>query len=185
MSYIENLFEKEILWQPSFKGDLKNGKEGYRGDLVLIEGKVINGNKMVPELIAKQGIMTVKDSKIEFVAVLLPAVADIESFVSLFKDALTSEGQYFIYTENADKDMIVEYEGCKFIVTLLDESTVWNELLDIAGLSKGDLKKLSAEEKITTLVEELSSETPSYESVSFEDAKTFVTQSTRVKHGAV
>jgi hypothetical protein len=36
----------------------------------------------------------------------------------------------------------------------LDESSVWNDLLDLADLSKGDLKKMSDKEKIDAVCDE-------------------------------
>ncbi|MDD2368928.1 MAG: hypothetical protein PHQ90_06460, partial [Sulfuricurvum sp.] len=37
----------------------------------------------------------------------------------------------------------------------LDESSVWNDLLDFADLSKGDLKKMSDKEKIDAVAKEI------------------------------
>jgi len=37
----------------------------------------------------------------------------------------------------------------------LDESSVWNDLLELADLSKGDLKKMSDKEKIDEVCKEI------------------------------
>lgn len=39
-----------------------------------------------------------------------------------------------------------EYEGIGFSAYMPDESSVWNELIKLADLDKGDMKKLSADE---------------------------------------
>ena len=45
-------------------------------------------------------------------------------------------------------------EKCRVLSIALDESSVWNDLLDIADLPKGDLKKMSDKEKIDAVVKE-------------------------------
>ncbi len=71
-----------------------------------------------------------------------------EPFVDKYKDILASDGLYILFVTDLDGDGVFKYEGYTFYAFSLDESSVWNELLDHADLSKGDLKKTSAEEKI-------------------------------------
>lgn len=46
----------------------------------------------------------------------------------------------------------IDMNGIPFNVLPLDEATVYNELLDLFYLEKGDLKKMSGEEKIDAIV---------------------------------
>lgn len=155
MSFIQSLEEKECLWQPNFKGEIKAGIEGYRGDLILIPGEMVGDKQMPPKLNAKQVIMLLKEGKIDLLCAYIPAISDIENLFALIGDAMHADGKYFIYTDNADKTMTTEYKGCTLHIYQLDESTVWNETLDLASLSKGDMKGLDNGEKIALIYDEL------------------------------
>lgn len=184
MSYIQSLEEKECLWQPNFKGEIKSGVEGYRGDIILISGEMVGDKQMPPKLNAKQVIMLVKEGKIELLCAYIPGVADIEKLYELLGDAMASEGKYFIYTDNADKTMTTEYQGCTLHIYQLDESTVWNETLDLASLSKGDMKGLDNGEKIALIYDELKS-FKGKEAIPFEEALKNIFEVKKEKFGAV
>jgi len=184
VGYIQTLEQKDRLWQPNFKGDIKGNTEGYRGDFILIPGETIADRQMPPKLNAKQVIMYVVDEKIELLCAYIPTVANLEKLYELLGDAMKPEGKYFIYTDNADKTMTAEYNGCAFHIFQLDESTVWNETLDLASLSKGDMKNLDNGEKIIAIYDELK-RFKGKEVISFEEAKKNIFTVEKVKVGAV
>jgi hypothetical protein len=62
----------------------------------------------------------------------------------------------------------VELCGATFHVFPLDEGTVYNELLDILYLDRGDLKKASMEEKLDTLTDTAKNYKGGFPAVSFE-----------------
>ena len=68
---------------------------------------------------------------------------------------------------------------------MLDESSVWNEVLDYFSLEKGELKKLSNEEKLEKIHDELS--TMSVESVNktFDEMKDLMGSTKKALMGAV
>jgi len=184
MTYIETLQSKEILWQPTFKGAVAGG-EGYRGDLVLTPGDMVGDKRMPPKLTAKQVLMTVKEGKIVFFTGLLPSIANLEEFYALLGADLAEDGTFLIYTDDAAKKMSVAYNGKTFEVFQLDESTVWNENLDLAGISKGDMKGLSNDEKITMVADELKGFKTGGAAIPFDEAKTNVTTVYKQLMGAV
>jgi hypothetical protein len=47
---------------------------------------------------------------------------------------------------------MLEFDGISYHVLPLDEATVYNEILDLLYLEKGDLKKMSNEAKIDAIV---------------------------------
>ena len=67
----------------------------------------------------------------------------------------------------------------------LDESSVWNELLEHADLSKGDLKKLSPAEKIDEVYSEIKSTTLRISDKSYDQIKAMQSEDGKVLFGAV
>ena len=51
----------------------------------------------------------------------------------------------------------------------LDESTVWKETLELVGIEKNDVKKMSGPEKLEHVLNALADETMSYPELSYED----------------
>ena len=82
-------------------------------------------------------------------------------------------------------DIDWKYEGVKFSAFMLDESSVWNEVLDYFSLEKGELKKLSNEEKLEKIYDELA--TMSVESVNktFDEMKDLMGSTKKALMGAV
>ncbi|MGB5918032.1 hypothetical protein [Arcobacter sp.] len=156
MTPIEYIKENNLEWQPSFSGSINSTLLGYRGALIIEEGKKISETRvMPPKSQAKQVIMVSENEKIKFFS------CELETF-RFFKDFFAKYGEYFdkdsinlLYVIDLDADGTFEYEGVKFSAFMLDESSVWNEVLDFASLEKGDLKKLSSEEKIEKVYEEV------------------------------
>lgn len=156
MTPIEYIKENNLEWQPSFSGNITPTLLGYRGALIIEEGKKISETRvMPPKSQAKQVIMVSENEKVKFFA------CELETF-GFFKDFFAKYGEYFdkdsinlLYVIDLDADGTFEYEDVKFSAFMLDESSVWNEVLDFASLEKGDLKKLSSEEKIEKVYEEV------------------------------
>ena len=65
------------------------------------------------------------------------------------------------------------FEGITFNTFALDESSVWNDLLDIADLPKGDLKKMSDKEKIDAVVKETIRSNLRLSEKSYEEIKSY------------
>jgi len=73
-----------------------------------------------------------------------------------YKDFFATDGLNLLYVTDLDGDGTFEYENVTFTAFMLDESSVWNELLELADLEKSDMKRLKkSEEKIEKLYEEL------------------------------
>jgi hypothetical protein len=67
----------------------------------------------------------------------------------------------------------------------MQEGLIWNELIDIAALDKGDFKGQSATEKIVTVYKALTDYKPKGEKVSFEEALTRTVDLKRAGRGPV
>ncbi|QKF82325.1 hypothetical protein [Halarcobacter ebronensis] len=183
---IEFIRENELAWQPSFSGDLSGGTYGYRGALIIEAGKQISADrKLPPKIQAKQVIMITEGETIKFFACELDSFNDLAPMVEKYK-AFFTDGLYLLYVTDLEKSGTFEYEGIKFTAFPLDESSVWNELLDLADLDKSDMKALKEqEEKIETLYDELSSADVEEVSKTYEEMLTFVGESSKQLMGAV
>jgi len=187
MSNVQDfIYENNLQWQASFNAKTDKYQYGYRGSLVITPGKVMSADKQLPpKATATQAILVSNGTKIDFLACELETLDFFEPFVEVYKTVLSPDGLYILFVTDLDYDGKFEYEGFTFYAFSLDESSVWNELLDHADLSKGDLKKLSAEEKIDTVYDEIKSSTLRINDKTYEEIKSFQSGSGKTLFGAV
>ena len=123
---------------------------------------------------------------IDFLACELESFDFFEPFVARYKDILSPTGLYVLFVTDLDGNAKFEYEGFTFNAFSLDESSVWNELVDHADLSKGDLKKATPEEKIDIIYDEIKGTNLRILTKSYEETKALKnTSKTKVLFGAV
>ncbi|QKF66332.1 hypothetical protein AVENP_0772 [Arcobacter venerupis] len=156
MTPIDYIKENHLEWQPSFSREINNALFGYRGALIIQEGKKLSETKvMPPKAQAKQVIMISEADKIKFFACELETFGFFEEFFNKYKDFFDANSVNLLYVIDLDANGVFEYQGVKFSTFMLDESSVWNEVLDYFSLEKGVLKKLSNEEKLEMIYDEL------------------------------
>lgn len=186
MTPMDFIKESKLEWQPSFCRNINDSLFGYRGALIIQEGKKLSETKiMPPKAQAKQVIMISQDDKIKFFACELETFAHFEEFFAKYKNLFDDTSVNLLYVIDLDANGIFEYEGVKFSAFMLDESSVWNEVLDYFSLEKGELKKLSNEEKLEKIYEELA--TMSVESINktFDEMKDLMGSTKKALMGAV
>jgi len=187
MSKVQSyIYDNNLQWQASFNAKTEKYAYGYRGSLVIVPGKVMSADKQLPpKATATQVILVSNSDKIDFLACELETLDFFEPFVERYKDILSSDGLNILFVTDLDGDGKFEYEDFTFYAFSLDESSVWNELLDHADLSKGDLKKLSAEEKIDTVYDEIKSSTLRINDKSYDEIKSLKSGESKILFGAV
>lgn len=182
----EFIHENNLQWQASFNDKTDNYEYGYRGSLVITPGKVLSADKQLPpKATATQVILVSNSDKIDFMACELETLDFFEAFVEKYKEVLSPDGLYILFVTDLDGDGKFEYEGFTFNTFALDESSVWNEVLDHADLSKGDLKRLSGAEKIDTVYDEIKSSTLRISDKTFDDIKALQSEEGKTLFGAV
>jgi len=180
------IYSNNLQWQASFNAKTDNYAYGYRGSLIITPGKVMSAERQLPpKATATQVILVANKDKVEFLACELETLDFFEPFIERFKEILSPDGLYMIFVTDLDGNGKFEYEGITFNAFALDESSVWNDLLDFADLSKGDLKKLSAEEKIETVYDEIKTSTLRISDTSYEDIKALQSTEGKILFGAV
>lgn len=125
----------------------KPGRFGFRGEIALKFSPQFADEKRPPELKVEQ-VIAIADAgqpTIPFLAAYLLSFEHLEALAELLKGKLSPDGKYFAFCNNIDllAKYRVEVAGAPFFVLPLDESTVYNELLELLKLDKTSLKKLS------------------------------------------
>ena len=144
------------LLSPTFSGPTgKTARYGVRGELGLKFPPSLAGEKRPPQIKADQVILAVEGEAVSFLALHVDSLAHLDDVRATFGAALVPTGKYFIFAGNVDisKKYLLDIDGVSYYVLPLDEATVYNELLELLYLEKGDLKKMSSEAKIDAIVD--------------------------------
>jgi hypothetical protein len=124
----------------------KAGRIGFRGELALRFAPKLADEARPPELTCDQVISVAQagDGKLPFFAGYLLSFEHLKDVADVLGDTLSAGGKYFLFCNNIDlsKKYQVPCNGALFYVLPIDESTVYNELLDLLYLEKAELKKL-------------------------------------------
>ena len=135
------------LLNPVLKAPTKKpGRFGFRGELALRFGEKFADEARPPELTCDQviSVAQVGNPKLPFFAGYLLNFAHLKDVAEVLGDTLSAGGKYFLFCNNIDlsKKYQVAMSGALFYVLPIDESTVYNELLELLYLEKTELKKL-------------------------------------------
>ncbi len=154
-SIIATLESQKRLLSPVFKGALKKAEEGFRGEIALKFAAQVADEARPPEIAAFQTMFAATGGHLDFLACELDSLAYLENLREVFADFLKPDGKYFAFAGNVDisKKYSITLEGIPFNVLPLDEATVYNELLDLIGVERSDLKKLDTAGKLDKIQE--------------------------------
>ncbi|ACK52534.1 conserved hypothetical protein [Methylocella silvestris BL2] len=155
-----------------FKGATeKPGRFGYRGGIALKFQQSYADEKRPPELACEQ-VIAVADAGAETIPFLTAnflSFEHLQSFADVLKGKLSPTGKYFAFCNNIDllAKYHVEIDGIPFYVLPLDESTVYNEVLELLRLDKTDLKKLTIGGKTDAVADAALAFDDSFDAISF------------------
>ena len=149
------------------------GRFGFRGEIALTFQAQIADEKRPPETSADQVMAVVQDGEkaFPFIAAYLHSFAYLATFVEVMGDTLSPSGKYFMFCDNIDlaKKYRVDMSGIPFFVLPIDEATVYNELLDLLYLDKGELKKLDTRGKLDKVADTAARFTAAYPQIAYQD----------------
>ena len=121
------------------------GRFGFRGELALRFAAKLADEARPPELTCDQvmAVATRGDDKLPFFCGWLLSFESLKDVAETLGDTLSAGGKYFLFCDNMDisKKYQVPYKGAMFYVLPILENTVYNEMLELLYLEKGDLKK--------------------------------------------
>lgn len=173
-SVLSTLDQQKRLLSPVFKGALKkDGSEGFRGEIALKFAAQLADEARPPEITASQTMFSASGGKFDFIACELDSLAYLENLRDVLGDFLKADGKYFAFAGNVDisKKYAITLDGIPFNVLPLDEATVYNELLDLIGLERNDLKKLDTAAKLDKIAEAVTRFRGKFPEVSFVQGK--------------
>ncbi len=148
--------DKRLL-SPVYKGPLgATGRFGFRGELALRFAQQYSDEARPPEVKADQ-VMTVADAgatTIPFFAGFVQSLAHLELVCDVLGERLAADGRYFLFAGNLDisSRYRIPCGGATWYVLPLDEATVYNELLELFRIERGDLKRLDTAGKLAAVV---------------------------------
>jgi hypothetical protein len=151
----------------------KTDRIGFRGDIALKFQAKLADEARPPETSIEQVIATAQEGEphIAFLSGFLLSFEYIKLLAEVLGDALSPQGKYFLFVDNLDisKRYQVDYGGATFYVLPIDESTVYNEVLQLLYLEKNDLKRLDTAGKVDAVADKAASFTQSFPKISFEE----------------
>jgi hypothetical protein len=162
------------LISPVYKGPTgKPGRYGFRGELALKFGLQKSDEARPPEIKVDQ-VMTVADSgtaTLPFFAGFVTTLAHLDLLCEVLGDRLDPAGKYFLFAGNLDiaKRYRIAFGGATWYVLPLEEATVYNELLELFRIERGDLKRLDTAAKLGTVADGASRFSATWPQITFEE----------------
>jgi len=136
------------LLKPTLKADTHvDGRFGFRGD-ISYDG---------PETILKE-VFTVSESGKPAIGFLAGSIKEFETLpklVETFGPAHVGNGRYFIYVNDLPRGSRFYFSigDIKFFTISIDDTSVYNELIDIFYVDKVKLKKYDTSAKLDALAD--------------------------------
>ncbi len=151
----------------------KPGRFGFRGDLALKFAPKMADEARPPELKVEQ-VMAIAEKgapTIPFLTAYLHSFEYLKPLAEVLGETLAPSGKYILYCNNIDlsKKYTVPYAGARFTVLPLDESGVYNEILELLYLEKGALKKLDTAGKLDAVADAALGFDESFPEITYEE----------------
>jgi len=177
---------KGLLFNMNFK-EANGSYAAYRGDLVLELGEVGDalGHRKPPVSTIKNTIVLAENDKIKLYVGSLDELALLPKVLDYYQADFAPDVKIILFVVNINKPMLIDLGGLSIAAIGMQEGLIWNELIDLAALDKGDFKGQSASEKIVTVYKALGDYKPKGDKVSFEEALTRTVELKRAGRGPV
>lgn len=163
--------DKRLL-SPVFKGVIgPKGRVGFRGELAVTFAQQLSDEARPPELAVDQ-VMTVAEpgsTALPFFAGFVDSLASLAPLCGVLGERLGPTGRYFLFAGNVDisKRYRIDLGGATWFVLPLDEATVYNELLDLFGIERSELKRLDTGAKLARVADAAATFTASWPAVAY------------------
>ncbi|BCO27566.1 hypothetical protein MIZ03_2454 [Rhodoferax lithotrophicus] len=153
------------LLKPALHGPTHvTGRFGFRGEIALtIEPRVM--------LEAAFATAADDDETLSFLAGSLTTYKHLPALIETLGSNIKAGGKYFIYVSDLDRASRyqIEFNGVSFYVLPIDDTSVYNELIDFLYLDKTKMKKMDTAEKVDAIADAALKYTQTYEIISFEE----------------
>lgn len=145
--------QRGLLFNMNFKEAAGDGLSAYRGELILIEGEVgdASGRRKPPVSVMKQSVILASADKLKLLAGLIEDLAELEPLFARYSADFAPDAKVLFFVVNIPKPLKVVVNGVTCELIPLLEGMIWNELIDLLALEKGDFKGQSAGRKVLTV----------------------------------
>ena len=178
--------QKGLLFNMNFK-ESEAAYAAYRGDLVLELGEIGDalGHRKPPTATIKNTVVLAENDKIKLYVGSLDDLALLPKVLDYYKADFAPDVRLIMFVVNIDKPMVIGLGGLEIAAIGMQEGLIWNELIDLAALEKGDFKGQSATGKIVTVHKALADYKPKGDKVAFDEALNRTVELTRAGRGPV
>jgi len=140
------------------------GRFGFRGEIAL---------SLDPPTSLEAAFAAAQDgeSKLSFLAGSLTSYKQLPALVEALGADLKPEGKYFIYVSDLDRASRyqISFDGVPLYILPIDDTSVYNELIDYLYLDKTKMKKFSTAEKIDEIANGAAKYDQVYEAISYDE----------------
>lgn len=111
------------------------------------------------------------ESTLSFLAGSLSSYQHLPALIEALGANTKPGGKYFIYVADLDRASRyqIEFNGVSFYVLPIDDTSVYNELIDCLYLDKTKMKKMDTAEKLDAIADGALKYTQAYETISYEE----------------
>ncbi len=153
------------LLKPTHKAATKSaGRFGFRGEIAI---------SLDPPENLEAAFASAQDGEtaLSFLAGSLKSYKQLPALAETLGASLKADGKYFIYVGDLDRASRyqISFDGVPLYVLPIDDTSVYNELIDFLYLDKTKMKKFDTAEKLDTIVDGAAKFDQSYESISYEE----------------
>lgn len=163
------------------------GWAAYRGELVLQEGEVADaqGRRKPPHAVLKQAVLLAQGDDLRLVAGSLDELQHFPAFVDKYGADLKPGVVAVFFTVNIDRGFVARVNDVPVVFVPLVQGMVWNELIELVALEKGDFKGQGSADKVVTLYNAVRDHQFKYAEMTLADALQTTNTAKRETHGAV
>lgn len=163
------------------------GWAAYRGELILKEGEIADaqGRRKPPVEVMKQAILLANGDDLKLMAGSLDALQYMPALLEKYGADFKAGTLAVLYTVNIPAPFTTTINGAKLVFIPLVQGMVWNELMDLVALEKGDFKGQGAADKVMTMYNALKDYTFKLPESSLEVAMQNTNDAKRENHGAI
>ncbi|MDP3873617.1 MAG: hypothetical protein Q8Q80_13245 [Methyloversatilis sp.] len=153
------------LQKPALKGSTHlPGRFGFRGEITLTTE---------PPVVLKETIAVADNGEatLSFLAGSLPSFKALPALIAALGPNIKAGGKYFIYVSDLDRASRyqIEFDGVSVYVLPIDDTSVYNELIDFLYLDKTKMKKMDTAEKVDTIADGALKYAQVYEVITYEE----------------
>lgn len=177
-----------LFFNANFKEATSDGKGlAYRGELILKEGEIgdAQGRRKPPSDLLIQAVAYALGDQLKLISGSLDLLQQLPLLAEKYGPDIGADTLCILFVVNISRPMKIEIDGASYYAIPLTEGMVWNELVDLVALEKGDFKGLSAGDKVQTLYQALTSHKFNYPATSYTDALANTNNAKRESRGAV